>query len=155
MSTVGGLRWRKVFRGEERQLSGVRRWLASLLPACPALDDVTLVATELASNAICHTASGQGGSFTVEVTWWRSVVRIGVADGGGPAQPQVIEEPDSERGRGLLLVSGLSLRTGVCGDQRGRLVWADLRWDGPGPAAGAVMPRMAPAAAPREMPKSA
>jgi len=145
VSTVGGMRWRKVFRGEERQLGAMRRWLASLLPAVPARDDVTLVATELASNAICHTASGRGGWFTVEITWWRSAVRVGVTDCGGPAQPRVAGDPAGERGRGLLLVTGLSLRTGARGDQQGRLVWADVRWDGPGPIAGAVMPRTAPA----------
>ena len=145
MITVGGMRWRKVFRGEERQLGAMRRWLASLLPAVPARDDVILVATELASNAICHTASGRGGRFTVEITWWQSAVRVGVTDCGGPQQPQVVDDPASERGRGLLLVTGLSLRTGVCGDHQGRLVWADVRWDGPPPAAGAVMPRTAPA----------
>ena len=145
MITVGGMRWRKVFRGEERQLGTMRRWLASLLPAVPARDDVILVATELASNAICHTASGRGGRFTVEITWWQSVVRVGVTDCGGPEQPQVVDDPASERGRGLLLVTGLSLRTGACGNHQGRLVWADVRWDGPPPAAGAVMPRTAPA----------
>jgi len=151
--SVGGMRSRRVFRGDERQLGVMRRWLTSLLPAEPARDDVTLVATELASNAICHTASGQGGCFTVEIIWWQSVVRVGVADCGGPAQPQVIEDPAGEGGRGLLLVSCLSSRTGVCGDQRGRLVWADVRWDGPGPASGAAAPR---AAAPDvEMPRSA
>src|SRR5262249_47029957 len=139
MSTVGGRRWRKVFRGEERQLGAMRRWLASLLPAVPARDDVTLVATELASNAICHTASGRGGWFTVEITWWQSVVRVGGTRWGGPAQPQVAGDQAGERGRGLLLVTGLSLRTGTYGNHQGRLVWADVRWDGPGPAAGAVL----------------
>ena len=146
------MRWRRVFRGDERQLGVMRRWLTSLLPAGPARDDVTLVATELASNAICHTASGQGGCFTVEITWWRSVVRVGVTDCGGPAQPQVVEDPPDEHGRGLLLVSLLSLRTGMCGDQRGRLVWADVRWDGPGPASGTAMPRAVPDV---DMPRSA
>ena len=143
MITVGGMRWRTVFRGEERQLGAMRRWLTSLLPAVPARDDVTLVATELASNAICHTASGRGGWFTVEITWWQSVVRVGVTDGGGPAQPRVAGDPAGERGRGLLLVTGLSLRTGARGDQQGRLVWADVSWDGPAPAAAAVTPRTA------------
>jgi hypothetical protein len=128
------MRWRKAFRGEERQLGAMRRWLASLLPAVPSRDDVMLIATELASNAICHTASGRGGWFTVEITWWRSAVRVGVTDGGAPAQPRVIEDQAAERGRGLLLVSGISLRTGACGDRHGRLVWADVRWDGPAPA---------------------
>lgn len=121
-------RWQRVFPGEERQLAVLRRWLATLLPACPARDDVILVATELASNAICHTASGQGGSFTVAAVWWQSLVRIGVTDHGASTQPRVIDSLDGERGRGLLLVNGLTLRTGVCGDHRGRLVWADIDW---------------------------
>jgi histidine kinase-like protein len=127
-------RWRRAFEGDERQLGVMRRWLGSVLPACPARDDAISVATELASNALRHTTSGNGGLFAVEITWHESVVRVGVADGGGPAEPHVIEDPDGEHGRGLLLVRGLSQRTGVTGDRHGRLVWADIAWDGPRPA---------------------
>lgn len=127
-------RWRRVFEGEERQLGVMRRWLASVLPECPARDDVTSVATELGSNALIHTASSDGGRFAVEISYHNSVVRVGVADGGGPVEPRVIEDPDGEHGRGLLLVQGLSLRTGVTGDRHGRLVWAEVAWDGPLPA---------------------
>jgi len=42
----------------------------------------------------------------------------------------VIEDPAAEDGRGLLLLRGLSVRTGVVGDQRGRLIWADIPWVG-------------------------
>lgn len=113
----------------------MRRWLASLLPACPPRDDVLSVATELGTNAIQHTASGRaGGWFAVEVTWQESVVQVAVADCGGPAEPQVIDDPDEERGRGLLLVHGLSVRTGFTGDQRGRLVWAQMAWSAANPA---------------------
>jgi Histidine kinase-like ATPase domain len=107
----------------------LRRWLASLLPECPSRDDVISVATELGSNAIRHTASARSGLFAVEVTWHESVVRVAVADGGSPTEPHVIEDPAAEHGRGLLLVRGLSVRTGVTGDHRGRLVWADIAWD--------------------------
>jgi anti-sigma regulatory factor (Ser/Thr protein kinase) len=131
---VPGLRWRLVLPGEERQLRTVRRWLAALLPECPARDDVTTVATELATNSIKFTASGRGGWFAVEIAWLEPVVRVTVADGGGPTEPRVIDDPAGEHGRGLLLVRGLSLRTGVHGDARGRLVWADVRWNGPGQA---------------------
>ena len=115
------LRWRQVFPGHERELSNMRRWLSLLLPDCPARDNVLSVATELGSNAIQHTASGQGGSFTVEITWRPSTAQVAVADFGSPAEPHVIDEPAGERGRGLLLVRGLSVRTGHTGDQRGRL----------------------------------
>src|SRR3989442_308413 len=55
-----GLRWRRVFAGEERELTDLRRWLGMLLPERAPRDDVVSVATELASNAIKHTASGRG-----------------------------------------------------------------------------------------------
>jgi hypothetical protein len=126
---MGSLRWRRLFPGHERELSQLRRWLKSLLPECPARDDVLSVATEFGSNALEHTASGRdGGWFAVEVTWHPSTVQVAVADCGGPAEPRVISHPDGERGRGLLLVQGLSLRTGWTGDVRGRLVWAHIAW---------------------------
>ena len=66
--TGADLRWRQVVRGEERQFAVLRQWLASLLPECPARDDVACVVTELGANAIRHTASGRGGWLSVEVT---------------------------------------------------------------------------------------
>jgi hypothetical protein len=115
--------WRRVFPGAERQLGVLRRWLAELLPPCPERDDVACVATELGSNAV-HTASGRGGWFTVEVTLCQSAVRVAVADCGASAGLRVIDDPDGEHGRGLMVVHGLSVRTGVCGDHRSRVVWA-------------------------------
>jgi anti-sigma regulatory factor (Ser/Thr protein kinase) len=122
-------RWRRVFPGHQQELSQLRRWLSSLLPECPARDDVLSVATELGSNALEHTASGRdGGWFAVEVTWHQATVQVAVADCGGPVEPKVISDPGGERGRGLLLVQGLSQRTGWTGDVRGRLVWAQIAW---------------------------
>jgi serine/threonine-protein kinase RsbW len=121
-------RWRRIFPGHQRELSELRRWLKSLLPDCPARDDVLCVANELATNAIQHTASGRDGVFAVEVAWLGPDVRVAVADGGAPDGPRAIDDPASEHGRGLLLVAGLSARTGVCGGVGGRLVWADVPW---------------------------
>lgn len=121
-------RWRHVFPGQERELAPLRRWLKSLLPACEARDDVIAVATELASNAVRHTRSGQGNWFAVELTWHTQVMRVAVADCGGTSEPHLITDPLAEHGRGLLVVRGLSQRTGMTGDHHGRLVWADLAW---------------------------
>jgi hypothetical protein len=132
------LRWRKVFRGEERQLAVLRRWLTSLFPECPARDDVVAVANELGSNAIRHTASGQGGWFAAEVTWYGTVVRVAVADSGSPNQPVVIDDPAGENGRGLFLVRELSVRTGMTGDHSGRLLWADIAWNAPAAATSVI-----------------
>jgi len=128
-------RWRQVFPGRRQELSQLRRWLSSLLPECPARDDLISVASELGSNALQHTASGQpGGWFVAEVGVRQSMVVVAVADGGGPAEPQLIDDPDGEHGRGLLLVNRLSLRAGFAGDQRGRVVWAQIAWPDPGSA---------------------
>ncbi|MDF5758389.1 ATP-binding protein [Spongiactinospora sp. TRM90649] len=121
-------RWRAVFPGDQAQLRPLRRWLESLLPACPARDEAQLIAVELAANAIAHTASGDGGWFIVEVTWCSGVVRIAIADGGSADVPHLVSDATAEHGRGLHLVRELSERTGMAGDARGRLVWAEVRW---------------------------
>jgi hypothetical protein len=130
------LRWRRVFAGEASKAADVRRFLAALLPDCPARDDVISVTIELASNAIRHTASGRGGHFAVEVIHRGGAVRVAVRDGGAPSGPRVADDPLAESGRGLLMVRALSERHGVWGDERGRLVWADIPW----PDLGARLP---------------
>lgn len=122
------LRWGRVFPGRADQLGHLRRWLRGLLPAAPSRDDVVMVAVELATNAVTHTASGRGGCFVIEVRWLGSAVRVAVADQGAPTGPRPAGDLDSENGRGLLVVNRLSTRTGVSGDQRGRTVWAEVPW---------------------------
>jgi hypothetical protein len=121
-----------VFAGHGAELSAMRRWLATLLPGCQARDDLLVVATELGTNAIQHTATGRGGWFAVEVTWHGPLMQVVVADCGGPDEPRMIDDPAGECGRGLRLVHGLSMRTGYTGDQHGRLVWAQIAWPADG-----------------------
>lgn len=129
------LRWRRAFRGEEAQLSQLRAWIRSLLPECSARDDVLIVASELGTNAIQHTATGRGGWFITEITWFSQAVRVAVGDYGASTGPRLAADALAENGRGLVVVRGLSARTGVVGDKRGRLVWADVLWhDGPAQA---------------------
>jgi len=92
------------------------------------------VAVELVTNAIRHTASGRGGLVMVEVTWCGPVLRVAVADDGAAGGAQ-LAAGQAEGGRGLHLVRALAASTGVCGDDRGRLVWADIAWSGARPAA--------------------
>lgn len=74
------------------------------------------------------------GWFAVEVTWYPALVWVAVADCGAPYGPRVADDPAAEHGRGLVVVRGLSLSTGVTGDHRGRVVWAQIAWDDPRPA---------------------
>jgi hypothetical protein len=133
--------WQRTFPGEPRQLRELRRWIAAVLPPRPSRDDVTSVANELASNAICHTRSGQGGEFTVEITRQGRLVRAMVTDGGAPSGPRLVDKPDGEGGRGLAVVNALTVRAGVDGDHHGRAVWADIDWaDDEATAAVPVLP---------------
>lgn len=127
------LAWRRFFPGEFEQVSVVRRWIAELLPECDARDTAVLVASELATNAVRHSASSlPGGRFGVGVTWEAESVRIEVADCGGPKVPAVIEDADGEDGRGLWLVARLSDSLRVSGDEEGRLVRARIPWGADG-----------------------
>jgi anti-sigma regulatory factor (Ser/Thr protein kinase) len=104
--------WPRGFPGEKAQVPTMRAWMEGFLPACDALDDLLLIAAELAANAVTHTRSGQpAGQFTVDVTWSPDCARVVVGDQGsdevpdspGPGQPAY-----AETGRGLLLVHSLS-----------------------------------------------
>ena len=125
-------RWRRVFPGRDDQVREVRRWLTALLPGVPERDDAVVAAVELVTNAIRHTASGHCGLVAVEVTCCGPVLRIAVADDGAPGGPRLAAARGglAESGRGLHLVRALAASTGVCGDPRGRLVWADIAWTG-------------------------
>lgn len=130
-----GLSWQRVFPGKAEQVAALRRWITSLLPDCPSRGDLALVASELAGNAIRHTASGQGGTFAVQVTWGGDTVVVAVDDAGGPGEPRVVDNPLSEGGRGLLVVRELSARMSVSGTDRGRQVCAEIPWQDPAEAA--------------------
>jgi hypothetical protein len=147
MAGLERLRRRGVFPGRGAELGQLRRWLASLLPDAPARDDVVLVAVELATNAIKHTASGKGGYFTVEITCAGEpgTVRVTVTDGGAAAGPVWPASPDplDGHGLGLQLVRALTARSGASGDSCGRRVWAEVPWSS---AAGEPAPAAVPAA---------
>jgi serine/threonine-protein kinase RsbW len=134
-TAMPGLSWQRVFPGEAEQVAAVRRWITSLLPDCPSRGDLVLVASELAGNAVRHSSSGRGGRFAVEIVWDAAAVHVAVSDGGAPSGPRVVDDPGQENGRGLLVIQGLSRGCGVCGDQRGRVVWADVPWGDPEAAA--------------------
>jgi serine/threonine-protein kinase RsbW len=126
--------WSRRFPGEPRQAGKARSWVTGLLPAGDPLDDLLIFASELATNAITHTRSGQpGGWFTVEVTWSPSAARVVVGDQGSDEIPMSKASPDDdaadiESGRGLLLIDTMSAGWGSAGDETARWLWADVDW---------------------------
>jgi MEDS: MEthanogen/methylotroph, DcmR Sensory domain len=97
---------------------------ARRLGAGDLADDVALVVTELAANAIVHAHSG----FTVELMAEPDVVRISVCDGSPlPADPDRPALPATPL-HGLYAVDALASRWGVEPiGHTGKSVWAELR----------------------------
>jgi anti-sigma regulatory factor (Ser/Thr protein kinase) len=86
------------------------------------LDEVQLVITELAANAVVHTAS----PFSVSLRSTGSIVRVQVRD-RSHAPPAMREDPGrSSSGRGMRIVAALSSRWGVESARDGKIVWAEL-----------------------------
>jgi hypothetical protein len=108
--------------------------VAELLPACEPLDDLLIFVSELATNAVTHTRSGEpGGRFTVEVTWSSKAARVVVGDQGSDEIPTSNASPgdeagDLESGRGLFLIDAMSATWGTAGNAHARWLWADVDW---------------------------
>jgi two-component sensor histidine kinase len=101
------------------------------LDGCPVTDEAVLCVSELAANALLHTASGNGGMFEVIVQRGESSVRIAVHDDGSHQVPEARTfDAISEYGRGLGMVALVADRWGQSGDEHGRTVWFELRWNG-------------------------
>ncbi|TYB59566.1 ATP-binding protein [Nonomuraea sp. PA05] len=93
----------------------------------PLYDDVALLTSELATNAILHTKSGAGGSFTVSVVSSAAVVRVFVSDGGSEEPPCVCRtSTQATSGRGLPLIEALSDRWGFVREAGATTVWFEM-----------------------------
>ncbi|MBV9094061.1 MAG: ATP-binding protein [Streptosporangiaceae bacterium] len=132
---------RRTFPGTPASVREARRFVAEFLVGCPAREMLTICASELSANAVAHTASGNGGVFTVEVDRPRDgVARVAVTDDGGPSVPMARHDPGSgllaEGGRGLALVAACTSRWGYIDAYPGRTVWAEACWPVPVPLPG-------------------
>ncbi|WP_376771576.1 ATP-binding protein [Streptosporangium saharense] len=116
--------WQRAFPGTREQVGQARRFVRACLPHHP---DAELVASELATNAVEHTRTGEpGGIFTVLVRLRADgTAYLAIEDQGGSAVFGV-RTPGREGGRGLHLVAALTLSWGVKGDAASRTVWAEL-----------------------------
>src|SRR4051794_19549362 len=97
------------------------------------VDDATLVLSELVGNAIRHGAPLHTGGIRVGWTVGSEIIRIEVADGGrGPLRHEASVplagggSADAERGRGLAIVSLLTVSWGSAFDSTSAVVWADV-----------------------------
>jgi anti-sigma regulatory factor (Ser/Thr protein kinase) len=119
---------RREFRGHAEQVAAARRFVASAIRhGGPARDVSRLLVSEAATNALLHSASGDGGSFAVEYAISDHLLRVEVHDSGGPTGPRRrVHDIASMTGRGLDLFDALSDRWGVDGTPDGWTVWFEL-----------------------------
>jgi anti-sigma regulatory factor (Ser/Thr protein kinase) len=96
-------------------------------------DTLTLIAAELAANAVCH-GRVPGRDFALRLAYDRDagLVRIEVSDTHNGVPVRIAPATDTDQGRGLVLVGALSLRWGVSGRTGpGKTVWADVQVKSP------------------------
>jgi anti-sigma regulatory factor (Ser/Thr protein kinase) len=123
---------RRIFPGRPDQIGHARDFTRRILGPCPVLDEAVLLVSELATNALEHTATGNDGQFDVTIYSGDSSLLIAVSDGGSgqTPSPRAYDEL-SEDGRGLGMVELIADRWGHCGDEHGRTIWFELRWKAP------------------------
>jgi len=72
-----------IYPGRADQLHHVRQAVARHLAGCPTADDAVLILSELAANAIVHSAS-RGQFFTVRAELYPDYLWVEVEDLGAP-----------------------------------------------------------------------
>jgi serine/threonine-protein kinase RsbW len=119
----------RIFDGSPEEVRNVRDFVRQTIQGCPVADDVILLASELATNAIRHTASGMGGKFFVYLHVQDGWVRTEVHDLGSDTAPSVRRSgPPGESGAGLRVVEMIADRWGFHGGRRSRVVWFEMSW---------------------------
>jgi serine/threonine-protein kinase RsbW len=124
----------RTFPALPAQVKIARAHLRRVLDCWPLTDELLLICSELATNAVLHSQSARpGGQFTI-----RAEVREGdylwieVEDQGGP---WMAGQPQDASGRGLAIVAAIADYWDVRGDETGRIVCARMDWpvpDNPG-----------------------
>ena len=128
-ATRGGFR----LRGGPDAAANARERLAALgEPLSPPMEaKVSLLLTELVTNAVRHGGARNGEPVTVTVEHWPGLLRVAVSDPGPgfrwrPPEPR---RPPEEGGYGLVLVDRMARRWGVEPGADSTTVWFELSAD--------------------------
>jgi anti-sigma regulatory factor (Ser/Thr protein kinase) len=124
-SAAGTRRYTGTYPADPAQVRHARAALAELLRGCPYANDAILIASEFATNSVVHSASRDGGEFTLRAEVHQDHIWIEVEDAGGPwhGGPR-----DDSRPHGFDVVAAIAglQNWGVDGDTRGHTAWARL-----------------------------
>jgi anti-sigma regulatory factor (Ser/Thr protein kinase) len=106
-----------------------RRAIAANAPTLPASvhDDVSLLVTELVTNALRHGGAAADRPVQVEFRRQADRIRVEVVDPGTDfAPPAPPTGGDESGGWGLFLVDRIAARWGVCPAPAGTCVWFEV-----------------------------
>jgi|SRR5215469_6669737 len=119
-----------VLPGTPESVSAARQIARELLgDGHPAIETAMLLISELVTNSVLHSRSGEpGGRVTVVLCTGPAGILVQVSDDGGPSEPRVSAlSPDfAEHGYGLLLVDALADRWGSICSPGGRVTWCRI-----------------------------
>jgi hypothetical protein len=128
---AGATAFEESYAGIIGQVSKVRADLTAIADNCPLSDNLVLLTSELAANAILHSRSGRpAGTFSVRVTLYpHDYAWVEIVDQGG-------EWTNHHHGRGLAVVAAIAGADnwGIDGDAACRVAWFRLDWPTPPPA---------------------
>lgn len=132
--------YRAAFTAQPERVAQARAFVSSHLgeaPLATAADAVTLVVSELATNAVLHAAT----PFTVSLSRRDASLRLEVRDRSArQVHSPTPQSPASTGGRGLQVVDACSTTWGVREEIDGKSVWATFELPPPSSDA-AVAPR--------------
>jgi anti-sigma regulatory factor (Ser/Thr protein kinase) len=115
--------------GRPEQVCAARGFVRRIVTRMGAIDcdAATLLTSELVTNAIAHTRSGEeGGTVTVVVVAVSGGVLVEVTDAGSPGVPVVKADLYAQQGHGLFLVQRLASQWGYLRHPGGTTVWFHL-----------------------------
>jgi anti-sigma regulatory factor (Ser/Thr protein kinase) len=114
----------RMFEPETSEVIAARRFVSAALQewGCDP-DDVALLVSELATNAVLHARS----DFMVRVEAGHGRVRVEVFDRNSRLPTFAVVPPDAYSGRGLMLVQALASSWGVeSHSDNGKTIWFEL-----------------------------
>ncbi|MQS37049.1 ATP-binding protein [Streptomyces katsurahamanus] len=127
--------WGLICPGRTEEIGRVRRWTRDILSGHPSADDAVVIVSELGTNALLYTASGQeNGVFQVALALSEPVLAVSVTDAGDSATIPRIASADAAavHGRGLSMVSTLANHIAIHDTGEGHTVTAELTTARPG-----------------------
>ncbi|MCA1832166.1 MAG: MEDS domain-containing protein [Actinobacteria bacterium] len=127
LDEAGGEAMTRTFACNARSAREARRFTRHVLEELghgSVIEDVVLVAGELAANAVLHARS----AFTLDIRSDGATIRLAVRDRStSPPELAPVSKELSSSGRGLRLIQAVSSRWGYESNGQGKTVWAEFK----------------------------